>query len=415
MSDLSTRLRDQRANRVEQARAILDSADAEGRSLSAEENRQWDSLNAEIDGLNERVKTIEDTERRMAETDEALGRVESRRSEVISGDNSQASMDEVRQWLLMENPATSLELRGSAAGLIRGYTEVRALSKLTNGAGGYAVPTGFYPQLVQNLIVNSAILQAGARVINTSDGTPLPVPVTTSHASGALVAETAQIATSEPVLGQYTLGAYKYGDVAYASTELVQDSGFDIEGFLAEDMGRGVGNALGADLITGNGSSKPRGLLNDTTLGVTSGTGVVGVPTADNLIDLFFSVTGPYRNQPTAAWIMNDATVATVRKLKDTTNQYLWQPGLQAGVPDTLLGKAVFTDPNMPTTALNAKSVAFGDISKYWVRIASGVRFERSTEFKFDTDMISYRALIRADGALVDRTGAVKHFVGAAS
>jgi HK97 family phage major capsid protein len=412
---LSTQLREKRANTWEQMKSLLDAADAESRGLDAAENTQFDRMNVELEKYDERIKNIEDAERRASEINESVEKVESRPREVAPTSPDKAAMQEVRDWILNKNPNHFLEVDGSQRGLAQGVVEVRTLSKLSNGAGGYAVASGFYPQLVQNLIVNSAILRAGARVLNTSDGTPLPIAVTTTHATGALVAEAGTIATSEPVFSQYSLGAYKYGALGQASYELVNDAAFDIESFLAEDMGRGVGNALGADLITGNGTNKPRGLLTDTTLGVTGGAGVVGVPTADNLIDLFFSVTAPYRNQPTAAWLMNDATVATVRKFKDTTNQYIWQPGLQAGVPDTLLGKAVYTDPNMPTTALSAKSVAFGDLSKYWVRIAGGVRFERSTEFAFNTDLITYRSLIRADGALVDRTGAVKHFIGNAA
>jgi HK97 family phage major capsid protein len=112
---------------------------------------------------------------------------------------------------------------------------------------------------------------------------------------------------------------------------------------------------------------------------------------------------------------MRDATLASVRKLKDSQNQYLWQPGLQVGAPDVLLGKPVYTDPNVAAVATSAKSVIFGDISAYYVRIAGGVRFERSDDFAFQNDLVTFRAIVRGDGILADQTGAVKVFVGGAS
>jgi len=178
--------------------------------------------------------------------------------------------------------------------------------------------------------------------------------------------------------------------------------------------GRAVGNTLGAHLMTGTGSSQPAGLITGASLGVTGGTGVAGVPTADNLIDLYYSVIAPYRASSKAAWVMKDSTVAAVRKLKDTTNQYIWTPGL-SGAPDSILGKPLITDPNVASTAVSAKSVAFGDLSAYYVRVAGGMRFERSTDFAFGSDQITFRCILRADGVLLDQTGAVKYYAGGAS
>ena len=179
--------------------------------------------------------------------------------------------------------------------------------------------------------------------------------------------------------------------------------------------GRALGNALGAHLITGTGTSQPNGVITAATTGVTGGAGVTGAFTADNLIDLFFSVIAPYRNSPSAAWLLKDSTLAAVRKLKDSTNQYLWQPSLQVGVPDTLLGKPTVTDPNVAAPALSAASVAFGDFSQYFVRLVNGIRFERSVDYAFNTDLVTFRAILRGDGDLVDTTGAVKKFVGNAA
>jgi HK97 family phage major capsid protein len=112
--------------------------------------------------------------------------------------------------------------------------------------------------------------------------------------------------------------------------------------------------------------------------------------------------------------LAKDSTLATARKLKDTTNQYLWAPGL-AGAGDTILGKPVVTDPNVAAVALSAKSLAFGDLSAYHVRLAGGIRFERSDDFAFQSDLVTFRCIVRGDGILVDQSGAVKHFVGNAA
>jgi len=200
-----------------------------------------------------------------------------------------------------------------------------------------------------------------------------------------------------------------------ASSELLSDTGVDLEGYLAMQAGRALGNAFGVHAITGDGSSKPTGIVTSASTGKTGGTGVAGAFTADDLIDLYYSVIAPYRNSTSCGWMMRDASLGAARKLKDSTGQYLWQPSIQVGAPDTLLGKPVHTDPNVAAIGTTAKSVVFGDFSAYFVRMAGGVRFERSDDYAFNSDLTTFRAIIRADGLTVDQTGALKVFAGAAT
>jgi HK97 family phage major capsid protein len=297
----------------------------------------------------------------------------------------------------------------------RSLQQRAALTVAAPTGGGDTVPTTFYDRLVQHLIQNSAIMQSGAMVLNTDSGETIQVPKTTAHSSAALITEGGTITESEPTFGQVELGAFKYGTLIQISRELLEDTGVDLEGYLAMQAGRALGNAFGAHAITGDGSSKPRGVVTDATTGKTGATGVSGAFSSDDVIDLFYSVIAPYRRSPAAVWMMADTSIAAMRKLKDTTGQYIWQPGLQAGAPDTILGKPVLMDPNVAATGTSAKSIVFGDMSQYFVRLAGGVRFERSDDFAFDTDLVTFRALMRADGALVDLTGAVKVFAGGAS
>lgn len=404
MSEYAKRLHAQRLNLVSQMRAITDAADAEKRDLTAEEDANWLKANTDLRGLDERLTDILDAEKRSADMEKAFAEIASRPQERQAPEQEKVG-DEIRSFL-----------RGERASVeIAPDTKFRDLSKGTATAGGNTVPTTFYGQLVEHMIDMSAILSAGPTMLETASGETIEIPVTTAFSSGALTAENTAISESDPAFAKRSLGAFKYGVIVQAPRELVDDAGVDLEGFLARQCGWAVGNTFGTDLVVGNGSSKPSGIVQTATTGVTGGTGVTGAFTADNLIDLYWSVIAPYRKSPSCGWIMRDATMAAVRKLKDTTNQYLWQPSLQLGAPDMLLGKAVYTDPNVAAVGLGAKSVIFGDISRYFVRIAGGVRFERSADFAFNTDQITFKAVVRGDGLLVDQAGAVKVFVGGAS
>lgn len=403
MSDYAKSLLEKRANVWEQAKGLLDHAASEKRELSAEEEVSYGKMTADIESLRARA-------------------------DQLVSDSASADAAEVALRSLMGKPAERHQREESTTGLrslIRGdvrsmefaatVEELRALSKGSATAGGNTVPTSFSSQLLEHLVESSAILTAGATVWNTTSGESFVIPKTTAHGAAALVTEGGTIAGTDPAFGNVSLGAFKYGELISVPRELADDTAVDLEGYLARQAGRAVGNALGAHLIAGTGTGQPRGLFLDTTLGATSATVVAGVPSFDGLIDLFYSVIAPYRNSPAAAWLIKDSTAGAIRKLKDTSGRYLWESSVTAGTPDMILSKPVYTDPFVAATGLNAKSVAFGDLSAYNVRLVNNIRFERSDEFGFDKDLITFRCLIRGDGALADTTGAVKHFVGAAS
>jgi HK97 family phage major capsid protein len=412
MSDTVKRLRDRRLNVWNQAMELADRAADENRAFTAEEQGTWDSLNDEIDKIDERMKGYIEREERDKAQQDKLAAIENRAvepSKTGGGDQGQASQ-ELRAFL-KGDPGAPRFFDFNPSGPVN----FRDLLKGTTTLGGFTVPTDFYSRLMAHLIENSGMLQTNPTVLNTGSGENIQVPKTTAHVQGALFAEAAAITEEQPTFGQLTLGAFKYATLLQISRELIQDTGVDLEGYMSMSAGRAIGNVFGAHMITGTGTGQPRGITIDTTLGVTGGAGVAGAFTADNLIDLQYSVISPYRSSQSAAWLMRDATVGAVRKLKDTTGQYLWQPSLVAGAPDLLLSKPIVTDPNVAAVGLAAKSVVFGDFSQYFVRLAQGVRFERSDDFAFNTDLVTFRAVLRADAALVDLTGAVKHFIGNAA
>lgn len=402
MDPIINRLHDQRLRAWEAAKAILDVADAEGRALTADEENGYSAAIADVDAHDARLRDLADAERRARELDEAFASIPERPT---APTEAAASITD--------------EIRALARGEVREVVvspERRDLTKATATAGGNVVPTSFYDRLHEHMIEMSGMLQAGPTVLNTAAGETIEYPVTTAHSTAALTTEGNAISESDPAFAKRSLGAYKYAVLVQVSRELLDDSGVDLEGYLARQAGRAVGNALGTDLVVGNASSKPSGVLQTSTLGKTGSASVSGAFSSDDLVDLFYSVIAPYRASTSCAWLLDDATIAAVRKLKASgTGEYLWQPALVAGQPDSLLGKPVVSDTNVPTVALSAKSVVFGDFSAYVVRFAGGVRFERSDEFAFSSDLVTFRCVVRADGILADQTGAVKHFAGNAA
>lgn len=405
MSDIAKRLLEERANTWEQAKALLDHAAEEKRDLTSEEEVSYQKMTGDLETLRAKADKYVEDERNAKAAEESLRSLISQRPE---RSNKPEGDDELRKFFAGE--AKTYDARPLDS-------EVRDLSKGTATAGGNTVPTSMYSQIWEHLRENATLLAGGATVINTSSGENIDVPITTSFGAAAAVAEAGALAESDPAFGKRTLGAYKFGQLVQISSELTQDSAFNLEGFLARVVGQNVGNAFGAKLITGAGSTEPTGITTSSTLGVTGATSVAGVPTLDNLIDLYYSVIAPYRNKSAAQWLMKDSTAAVIRKFREGagTGQYLWQPSIVAGQPDLLLSKPVLTDPNVAATAIGAKSVLFGDLSSYAVRIVAGIRFERSDDYSFNTDQTTFRAIIRGDGLLIDQTGAVKHFIGGAS
>lgn len=409
-----------RARAWEQTKEILERAATEERELNADEQTAYDKADVDLRRLDESIDRLHAGEQRAKDVEESFRSLGQREKRQDAPDESGSKVAEQLRTLLRSQPGASLEIKPDApltADMFRSFgqagVEARALSKLTAGAGGNLVGTTFVNRLLEHL-VETASLVGLAQVITTARGEQMIFPKTTSHGTAALVAEAGTIPQSDPAFGQGVLDAYKYGDLIQMSHELVNDTAFDLEGYVARQAGRAVGNAFGAHLMSGTGSNQPNGLVAAATLGKTGGTGVGGAFTADDLIDLKYSVTSVYRTQATG-YMLRDASVAVMRKLKDSTGQYLWQPSLQAGAPNTFDGERIYTEINMPAVGVGLRSVLYGDFSAYVVRMVEGLRFERSLDFAFNTDLITYRCLIRGDGDLMDTTGAVKAFQGGAS
>jgi len=270
--------------------------------------------------------------------------------------------------------------------------------------GAELVETELDRTLVDYLQESIGAMRAGARIIPTTSGNPITIPTVVSHSTITVEGETDTIARSAPQFSTVSLGAFKYAVLVQASRELLEDAAFPIVPFVIEQATEEIGRQAGTDFITGAGTTVPFGI--DTATTNTDTSAAIDTWTGDELIDVFHGIVGPYRMN--AQWIMRDSTVQDIRKKKDSTGQYLWQPGLTAGVPDMLLGKPVVTDNAVAALGTGNASLIFGDMRRaYAIRTVNGLDIARSDDFAFDTDLVTWRFVARMDGNLIDERAVI--------
>lgn len=276
-------------------------------------------------------------------------------------------------------------------------TEVRSIGKGA-GEGAATVPNSLYGQIIKAVREFSTIMAAGATVVNTTNGNEISFPRRNAYPAATLVAEKGTYDKSNASYAQaLVLRAYKYGLISQASEELLTDSGFNMAAEIAELGGEAIALGTGEAFLVGDGVDKPEGIMTKTADLTFAGAAAI---TADELFDVEHSIKRAYRAN--AVWVLNDSTIKLIRKLKDTEGNYLWRPGITAGEPDTILGYRVFDDPVIAGPAADAKTVLFGDIRRaFTVRFAGGVRVERSDEYAWDSDLVSWKWSVRVDSGLV--------------
>jgi HK97 family phage major capsid protein len=408
---LLAELRSRRSSAVARLSAIADPAATANRYLTDAEQRDFERLRAELDQLDERIAEVTKDDQRAADADAQLRRFgPAGGSFNLSAANSDLDQ-QFRSAIKARNPAP-IEIPVSSRTYYQPGVEQRDLLKTTATQG---MGVSVYDRIVAHMVENSAVLRAGASLLNTTTGEDLQVPKSTAFSTAALTAEGQPISESDPTLAVVTLKSYKYGVFFQVSHELASDSQTDLLGFLARQAGEALALAYGDKLINGTGTNEPRGVVADTTAGVSgvtgTGTSLGAQGTAGQGTDILYGLHGslaePYAAASSRAWVMRNASLTVVRKLKDTTGQ----PVLPADATG-FLGAPFVVDPFVPAMANLAKSIIYGDWSRYFVRIAEGLRFERSDDFAFSSDLVSFRGLIRIDGALCDNN-AIKHFANA--
>jgi len=376
-------LREERAKLWEEAKAFLD---GRGETLSAEDTAQYEKMEAQVVALGNDIQRLERREALETElaqpTSRALCAQPQTSGEIASGKGSKEYREAF--WQAMRNKQS--------------YQVQNALEVGTDSEGGYLVPDEFERTLVEALLEEN-IFRTLANVITTSSG-DRKIPVVATKGSAAWVDEEGAIPESDDSFTQVTLSAYKLATLIKVSEELLNDSAFNMEAYIAREFARRIGAKEEEAFFTGDGSGKPTGVLHATLggeVGVTAGSSTALA--VDEVIDLFYSLKSPYRRR--AVFVTNDATVKALRKLKDGSGQYLWQPSLQAGQPDTILNRPVKTSAYMPVMEAGARSVIFGDLGYYWVADRQGRSFQRLNELFAVTGQVGFKASQRVDGKLI--------------
>ena len=275
------------------------------------------------------------------------------------------------------------------------YEFRNALQIGVDSEGGYLCPDTFADELIKGLTARNVVRDL-AHVFQTSSGQH-KIPVVTTRGTASWIEEEGPIPEGDDVFGQQYIDAHKVGTLIKVSEELLNDSAFDLEQYFIDEFARRIGNKEEDAFLNGDGVGKPTGLLNDAQVGVTAASATAF--TADELIDLFYSLDAPYRTN--AVWLVNDSSMRIIRKLKDQNGQYLWQKALHEGEHETLLGKPIIQSPFMPTAEAGAKAVAFGDFSYYWIGDRQGITFRRLNERYADTGQVGFLATKRTDGKLI--------------
>ena len=380
-----TEMRNKRAKLWNTMEGFLDTHRNDMGVLSAEDDATYSKMEHDLDSLTNEIKRMERRDAIEAELSKPVNQPITEapeRAASIKPDKAGRASDAYKEDF-------DRHLRGKI--LVH-----NVLSEGVDADGGYLVPEDFERDIVTALEEEN-VIRSLAKVITTQH--ERKIPVATGHSTAQWTAENAAYTESNPTFGQKQIDAFKLTDLCRVSVELLQDSAFDIEDYLMKEFARAFGIAEEEAFCVGTGTNQPTGIFtaNGGTVGVTAAAN--NAITADELISLVYALKSPYRRN--AKFLMNDATISAIRKLKDQNGAYLWQPSLQAGQPDRLLGYDLYTSPYVPTMAAGALTVAFGDFKNYWIGDRAGRTVQRLNELYATNGQIGYVATERVDGKVI--------------
>ena len=305
-------------------------------------------------------------------------------------------------------------IRSLARGEIRSATFEKR--DITKGSTGAPVPTSFYDQVIMLARATGPMLAVSTELA-TASGESLQIPRLSTYSVGSANSEAATFGESDPAFSAFiTLGAFKYGFLTQVSRELLEDSGVDVLSLLATNCGNALGFAVNTALTTGTGTVEPTGIVTASGSALIGGTGLAatGGFTYTNLVNLLYSTDAAARALPGFGFMAKGSSIAAMRVLQDGAGQFVFQPSMSEATPDRVLGYPLIENPAMAAIGASAKSVIAGHFPSYYVRTVGGIRLDRSDDFAFSADLVTFRCSYRVDGNL-PQTSHVKHFVGAAT
>ena len=424
-------LRESQARLATQMRALLNKAKGESRGLNTEERTQWQNLVTEFDANDLTIKADEQT----VQYETALGSIPE--NELIPAfadvpiDRNPARASGRRGEKRLDNSphakAFTKWLRGGMAELtpdeqrlmnsrsvgssLEGLT-IRNAQTITGSGGGYLIPQGFSEQLEEALKWFGGIVgEVGS--FDTDTGAPLPWPTANDTTNrGRMLAINTQATETDVTFGQVTFNAFTgSSDLVLVPIQLMQDSFFDMDTFLARALGTRLGRLMNWKCTVGaGGGTEPTGIQTAAIAAGNNIQGAVGSATGvgyKDLVNLYHAVDPAYRARPTAKYMFADSTLKVIRQLLDTAGRPLWQPGISAGFgggyPPTILDKEYVINQDMPAMAASAQALLFGDLSTYKLRrVAGGVTILRLVERYADYLQVGFLGFLRFDGNLID-------------
>ena len=382
-------MREKRVKLWEAAKAFVESRKDANGTLSAEDSATYDQMEADVIRMGKEIERLERQEALDLEFDRPTARTLTDKPIAPEGKTEKTgrASDSYKAafWRTMRDKSVPHEV-------------LNALQVGTDSEGGYLVPDEYEHTLIESLEEEN-IFRRFAHIIRTSSG-DRKILIVVSKGTASWIDEEAAYPESDDTFGQVSIGAYKLATMIKVSDELLHDSVFDVASYIAREFARRIGAAEEEAFFTGNGTGKPTGLLH------TTGGAEVGVTTKsttaltfDEVMDLFYSLRAPYRRS--AVFLTNDATMKALRQLKNGNGDYIWQPSVTAGTPDTILNRPVYTSTFMPTIAAGAKAMVFGDMNYYWIADREGRKFQRLNELYAPTGQVGFLASQRVDGKLI--------------
>ena len=402
-------IQDLRAKRNTVAAAARTLLDENKDGWNASLTEKYDALLAEIDDIDAGIKRHTDYLDRVAreDMDDKLNDAGGRAAHAAG---KPALAEIYSRWLR----------GGDSAITAQEWADIRAtMSTTTTTEGGYSVQSDVASTLIESLKAYGGVREV-AEIISTTMGNALSFPTSDGTTeTGELIAENTTATGADPVFGTVALNVYKFSSkVVAVPFELLQDSQIDIEAFINRRLTTRLGRVTNTYFTTGTGTSQPRGIVTGASAGKVGTTGQTTTVIFDDLVDLVHSVDPAYRKAPGVGFMMNDSALKVIRKLKDSQNRPVFLPGdagLSGPMADTVMGYRVTINQDMAAMAANAKSILFGDMSKYIIRdvmAATAFRFTDSAYSKLG--QVGFLYWMRSGGNLTD-TAAVKYYQNSAT
>ena len=374
---------DKRATLWNEAKNFLDTHTAADGKISAEDAAAYDKMESDIDELGKQIERFKRRESMDAYLSAPAAVPILNRPQTADGKTGRAS-DEYRKAALA---AIRSKFRNVS----------NALQTNPDTSGGYLIPDEWDSRLIDTLAENNVMRTLGTSITTSGEH---KINIAATKPAALWVAEGGALTFGNGTFNQISLDAHKVHVGILVTEELLNDNAFNLENYIIDKFGEAIANAEEDAFINGDGNGKPTGFLTTLAAGATTYITTTGASiSADDVINLEYSLKRPYRRN--AAWLINDATLAQIRKFKDSSQNYIWQPSYVAGEPDRLLGYPIYTTPYMPTAESGNFALAFGDFSYYNIADRGTRAFQELRELYAGNGMIGFLMKERVDAVLI--------------